>query len=125
SAYVSGPELPRDQRLIQELGSEVESTTTTLQLVVDRLQGPNKNPIWLPPLPTMLPAHEALSDAGEGAPRPGTENNGAGAVVGKAALSSVKMEPLTAAIGLEDLPFEGVQRTYRMDLNRRHWAIVG
>lgn len=125
SAYVSGPELPRDQRLIQELGSEVESTTTTLQLVVDRLQGPNKNPIWLPPLPTMLPAHEALSDAGEGAPRPGTENNGAGAVVGKVALSSVKMEPLTAAIGLEDLPFEGVQRTYRMDLNRRHWAIVG
>ena len=127
SAYVSGPELPRDQRLIQELGSEVESTTTTLQLVVDRLQGPNKNPIWLPPLPTMLPAHEVLADSGEGTPRPGTENNGAGAAASKAAAtsSSRNVEPLTAAIGLEDLPFEGVQRTYRMDLNRRHWAIVG
>lgn len=126
SAYVSGPELPRDQRLIQELGSEVESTTTTLQLVVDRLQGPNKNPIWLPPLPTMLPAHEVLADSGEGTPRPGTENNGTGAAASKAATSSSgNVESLTAAIGLEDLPFEGVQRTYRMDLNRRHWAIVG
>ena len=127
SAYVSGPELPRDQRLIQELGSEVESTTTTLQLVVDRLQGPNKNPIWLPPLPTMLPAHEVLADAGVGTPEAGTNNNGAATATSKAATtsSSVKMEPLTAAIGLEDLPFEGVQRTYRMGLNRRHWAIVG
>ena len=104
----------------------MESTTTTLQLVVDRLQGPNKNPIWLPPLPTMLPAHEVLADSGEGTPRPGTENNGTGAAASKAATSSSgNVESLTAAIGLEDLPFEGVQRTYRMDLNRRHWAIVG
>ena len=125
SAYVSGPELPRDQRLIQELGSEVESTTTTLQLVVERLQGPNKNPIWLPPLPTMLPAHEVLADAGAGTPEGSAGNSGTAAAAGTAAASSVKMEPLTAAIGLEDLPFEGVQRTYRMDLNRRHWAIVG
>ena len=127
SAYVSGPELPRDQRLIQELGSEVESTTTTLQLVVDRLQGPNKNPIWLPPLPTMLPAHEVLAESDTGAPEAGPENTGTGIGAGAAAAasSSVKMEPLTATIGLEDLPFEGVQRTYRMDLNRRHWAIVG
>ncbi|HJD90191.1 MAG TPA: cell division protein FtsK [Corynebacterium urealyticum] len=126
SAYVSGPELPRDQRLIQELGSEVESTTTTLQLVVDRLQGPNKNPIWLPPLPTMLPAHEVLADAGAGTPEGRAGNTGTGTAAGTAAASSsVKVEPLTAAIGLEDLPFEGVQRTYRMDLNRRHWAIVG
>src|SRR5699024_7562659 len=120
SAYVSGPCLPRHQRLIQELGSEVESTTTSLQLVVDRLQGPNKNPIWLPPLPTMLPAHGVLADAGAGTPEGRAGNTGAGTAAGTAAASSaVKVEPLTAATGLEALPFGGGQRTYRMDVHRR------
>ena len=102
SAYVSGPELPRDQRLIQELGTEVKSQTTTLDLVVQRLAAPNRNPIWLPPLPETLPAHQVMNPS--------------------------DVQPLVeyqAVFALEDLPFEGVQRRYALDLRRRHWALVG
>lgn len=97
SAYVSGPELPRDQRLVRRLGTEVEAETTTLQLVVDRLAGPNHNPVWLPPLPEQLPAPDIMEP----------------------------VEPMVARIGLEDLPFEGQQLAYNVDLSRRHWAVVG
>ncbi|WJY73514.1 FtsK/SpoIIIE domain-containing protein [Corynebacterium auriscanis] len=97
SAYVSGPELPRDQRLVRKLGTTVEAETTTLQLVVDRLAGPNHNPVWLPPLPEQLPAPDIMAP----------------------------VEPLVARIALEDLPFEGQQLTYDVDLTRRHWAVVG
>lgn len=97
SAYVSGPELPRDQRLIQALGSEPVASETTLEMVVNRLAGPNSNPIWLPPLPEELPASDVV----------------------------VPAEPCQAVVGLEDLPFEGQQVPYVMDLRRKHWAIVG
>ncbi|MGO3362790.1 MAG: FtsK/SpoIIIE domain-containing protein [Corynebacterium sp.] len=99
SAYVSGPEVPRDQRLICELGVEPESTGTTMELVVDRLAGPNRNPIWLEPLPEILPASTVMTGDGQA--------------------------PLTVNIGLEDLPFDGVQRPFTLDLRRRHWAVVG
>ncbi len=97
SAYVSGPEAPRDQRLVRQLGAEPETVGTTMQLVIDRLAGPNRNPIWLDPLPESLPASEVM---GEDA-------------------------PLTVSLGLEDLPFDGVQRPFVLDLRRRHWAVVG
>ena len=97
SAYVSGPELPRDQRLVRRLGTAVEAETTTLQLVVDRLAGPNRNPVWLPPLPEQLPASDIMQP----------------------------VHPLVAQIGLEDLPFEGQQLAYQVDFSRRHWAVVG
>ncbi|KAB3522882.1 cell division protein FtsK [Corynebacterium sp. zg254] len=97
SAYVSGPELPRDQRLVQLLGSTVTAETTTLDLVVEQLEGPNHNPVWLPPLPETLHAHEVMEPVAPG----------------------------IARIGREDLPFEGLQPTYDIDINRRHWAIVG
>ena len=97
SAYVSGPELPRDQRLVRVLGSTVEAETTTMQMVIDRLEGPNQNPVWLPPLPEDLPASEVME------PR----------------------APGVARIGLEDLPFEGLQVPMDVDLRRKHWAIVG
>ncbi|MBF4552930.1 FtsK/SpoIIIE domain-containing protein [Corynebacterium suicordis] len=97
SAYVSGPELPRDQRLIRRLGMEVESTTTTVELVVDRLAAPTHNQVWLPLLPTHLPAWEILKP----------------------------VDSLQAQVALEDLPFEGEQIPYVVDMNRRHWAIVG
>ena len=97
SAYVSGPELPRDQRLVRVLGSTVEAETTTMRMVIDRLEGPNKNPVWLPPLVEDLPASEVME------PR----------------------APGVARIGLEDLPFEGLQVPLDVDLCRKHWAIVG
>lgn len=102
SAYVSGPEIPTDQRIIRELGVEPETTGTTMDLVVGRLAGPNLNPIWLEPLPTELPASRVL-DTG-----------------------ALRATPaLCVPVGLEDLPFDGVQRPFRVDLRRRHWAIVG
>lgn len=97
SAYVSGPELPRDQRLVRELGATVEAETTTMQMVIDRLEGPNKNPVWLPPLPEDLPASDIMESRAPG----------------------------VARIGLEDLPFEGLQVPLDIDLRRKHWAIVG
>ncbi|HIW91710.1 MAG TPA: cell division protein FtsK [Candidatus Corynebacterium avicola] len=97
SAYVSGPEVPRDQRLVCELGVEPESAGTTMDLVVNELAGPNRHPIWLDPLPERLEAS---------------------AVMGADA-------PLTVSLGLEDLPFDGVQRRFVLDLRRRHWAVVG
>ncbi len=99
AAYVSGPELPKDQRLVQKLGSAPEATQTTLQMVIDKLAAPNENPIWLPPLPEQLAASEVM------APPAGPR--------------------LTACIGLEDLPFEGQQVPYTVDLERRNWAVVG
>lgn len=102
SAYVSGPELPRDQRLIQELGTEVKSQTTTLDLVVQRLAAPNRNPIWLPPLPETLPAHQVMNPS-----------------------DAQPLVEYQAVFALEGLPFEGVQRRYALDLRRQHWALVG
>ncbi|MGO1417496.1 MAG: FtsK/SpoIIIE domain-containing protein [Candidatus Corynebacterium faecigallinarum] len=101
SAYVSGPEVPRDQRLVCELGVEPESAGTTMDLVIDALSGPNKHPIWLDPLPETLAASAVMGDA-------------TGPDV-----------PLTVPLGLEDLPFDGVQRRFVLDLRRRHWAVVG
>ncbi|QFQ03073.1 ESX-1 secretion system protein EccCa1 [Corynebacterium urogenitale] len=97
SAYVSGPELPRDQRLVRRLGVELESTTTTLQMVVNNLQGPTHNQVWLPPLPENLPAWEIIEAE----------------------------QPFVARVGMEDLPFEGEQVPYSIDMTRRHWAVVG
>ena len=97
AAYVSGPELPRDQRLIQVLGSTMKAESTTLDVVVGQLEGPNTNPIWLAPLPHQLPAHQVME----------------------------AIAPGIARIGLEDLPFEGTQPAYDVDINRKHWAIVG
>lgn len=97
SAYVSGPELPRDQRLIRRLGTEVESTTTTVDLVVNRLAGPTHNQVWLPPLPTQLPAWDVMNGAA----------------------------PMHARVAMEDLPFEGQQIAYEVDISRKHWAVVG
>lgn len=105
SAYVSGPEAPLDSRLVRELGVEPEAAGTTMDLVVDRLAGPNDNPIWLDPLPEMLPASAVMG---------GDEPGGTGGA-----------EPLTVRLGLEDLPFDGVQRPCVVDLRRRHWAVVG
>lgn len=102
SAYVSGPEAPLDSRLVRELGAEPEATGTTMDLVVDRLAGPNDNPIWLDPLPELLPASAVMADTTEQSPA-----------------------PLTARLGLEDLPFDGIQRPFVLDLRRRHWAVVG
>jgi S-DNA-T family DNA segregation ATPase FtsK/SpoIIIE len=101
SAYVSGPEVPADRRIIRELGVEPEATGTTMDLVVDRLAGPNLRPIWLDPLPTDLPASRLL---------------------GAAEHDSV---PLCVPVALEDLPFDGEQRRLDIDLRRRHWAVVG
>ena len=100
AAYVSGPESPLDSRLVRELGVEPESTGTTMELVIDRLAGPNRTPIWLEPLPEQLPASAVMG--GDGA-----------------------TAPLTVRLGLEDLPFDGVQRPFVLDLRRRHWAVVG
>lgn len=97
SAYVSGPEVPRDQRLVRRLGTEVESTTTTVDLVVDRLSGPIHNQVWLPPLPESLPAWEVMEAE----------------------------QPYRARVAMEDLPFEGEQVPYSVDISRRHWAVVG
>ena len=97
SAYVSGPELPRDQRLVRTLGAEVTAETTTLQMVIDRLEGPNLNPVWLPPLPEVLAASEIMTPVRSG----------------------------VARVGMEDLPFEGTQVPLDVDINRKHWAIVG
>ncbi|MGP9722417.1 FtsK/SpoIIIE domain-containing protein [Corynebacterium sp. AOP40-9SA-29] len=101
SAYVSGPEVPLDSRLVRELGVELEAAGTTMELVIDRLAGPNRNPIWLEPLPELLPA-SAVMGSGD-----------------------THIEPLTVHLGLEDLPFDGVQRPCVLDLRRRHWAVVG
>lgn len=101
SAYVSGPEVPLDSRLVRELGVEPEAAGTTMELVVDRLAGPNRNPIWLEPLPELLPA-SAVMGAGD-----------------------TRADALTVHLGLEDLPFDGVQRPCVLDLRRRHWAVVG
>lgn len=109
AAYVSGPEVPADRRIIRELGVEPEAAGTTMDLVVDRLAGPNLNPIWLAPLPTVLPASDLLA---------GTGTTGAG----DPAAAPV---PLCVPVGLEDLPFDGVQRPCTVDLRRRHWAVVG
>ena len=100
SAYVSGPEVPADRRIIRELGVEPEATGTTMELVVDQLAGPNLNPIWLEPLPTLLPASDLLGDLSDPV-------------------------PLCVPVGLEDLPFDGEQRRVDLDLRRRHWAVVG
>ncbi|HIW96508.1 MAG TPA: DUF87 domain-containing protein [Candidatus Corynebacterium gallistercoris] len=97
SAYVSGPELPRDQRLVRPLGAEVTADTTTMTMVIDRLAGPNANPVWLPPLPEALGASQIMAP----------------------------QQPGIARIGLEDLPFEGKQVPLDVDVNRKHWAIVG
>ncbi|RAV34418.1 FtsK/SpoIIIE domain-containing protein [Corynebacterium heidelbergense] len=97
AAYVSGPELPRDQRVIRALGAQPEATKTTLDMVVDRLAAPNTNPIWLPPLPTVLRAPEVV--------RP--------------------VATLCARVGVEDLPFDGKQVPYDVDLTRKHWVVVG
>ncbi|MDN6705134.1 FtsK/SpoIIIE domain-containing protein [Corynebacterium glyciniphilum] len=101
AAYVSGPEAPLDSRLVRELGVEPESAGTTMDLVIDRLEGPNRTPIWLEPLPELLPASAVM---GEPDPPP---------------------VALTVRLGLEDLPFDGVQRAFLLDLRRRHWAVVG
>ena len=97
SAYVSGPELPRDQRLVRRLGTEVESTSTTLDLVIDRLAAPTHNQVWLPPLPNRLRAWDVNAEG----------------------------SPMQAFVALEDLPFEGQQIPYAVDMSRRHWAVVG
>lgn len=102
SAYVSGPEVPADRRIIRELGVEPEATGTTMDLVVDRLAGPNLRPIWLDPLPTELPASRLLGDHATG-----------------------ESTPLCVPVALEDLPFDGEQRRLDIDLRRRHWAVVG
>ncbi|WP_420099759.1 FtsK/SpoIIIE domain-containing protein [Corynebacterium sp.] len=99
AAYVSGPEAPLDARVVRELGVEPEAAGTTMELVIDRLAGPNRNPIWLDPLPELLPAS---------------------AVMGATAVPA-----LTVPLGLEDLPFDGIQRPCVVDLRRRHWAVVG
>lgn len=101
SAYVSGPELPRDQRLVRYVGQQMESSTTTVDVVVQRLAGSTHNPVWLPPLPTHLHAWELL-------------NNDAAAEC-----------PYSAVVAVEDLPFEGQQIPYRVDISRKHWAVVG
>jgi S-DNA-T family DNA segregation ATPase FtsK/SpoIIIE len=106
AAYVSGPEMPADRRLIRELGTVAEAAGTTTDLVVDRLAGPNRNPVWLPPLPAELAASEMLGGSPEQRTVPVTV-------------------PLTVPLGLEDLPFDGVQRPFVLDLRRRHWAVVG
>lgn len=98
SAYVSGPELPQDQRLVRRLGSTVEATATTAELVIDKLAGSTHNQVWLPPLPEVLPAWDVLS---------------------------AEEAPGVARVGLEDLPFEGQQVAYCVDITRRHWAVVG
>ncbi|QNH96553.1 FtsK/SpoIIIE domain-containing protein [Corynebacterium anserum] len=97
SAYVSGPELPQDQRMVRRLGVEVQSTMTTQQRVIEQLAGPTHKLVWLPPLPEILPAHEVMEPEA----------------------------PMVARVGLEDLPFEGEQVGYSVDLSRRHWAVVG
>ncbi|WP_052539629.1 FtsK/SpoIIIE domain-containing protein [Corynebacterium glyciniphilum] len=101
AAYVSGPEAPLDSRVVRELGVEPESAGTTMDLVIDRLAGPNRMPIWLEPLPELLPASAVMGD-------PATSDTA-----------------LTVRLGLEDLPFDGVQRPFVLDLRRRHWAVVG
>lgn len=100
AAYVSGPEHPADRRLIRELGRPPAATGTTTDIVLDRESGPNRNPVWLPPLPAVLPASDLLGSADS-------------------------VTPLTVPLGLEDLPFDGVQRPFTLDLRRRHWALVG
>ncbi|RRO91708.1 cell division protein FtsK [Corynebacterium bovis] len=97
AAYVSGPEHPRERRVVRPLGSEPEATRSTFDLVVDSLAGPCRHPVWLPPLPAELPASAVV----------------------------VESEPLTAVVAREDLPFEGRQRPFTMDLRRRHWIVVG
>lgn len=105
AAYVSGPEIPTDRRIIRELGDEPEPAGTTMDLVVDRLAGPNTNPIWLAPLPTSLPASRLLGPTGTA--------------------DSPPVTPLVVPVGTVDLPFDGIQRDFVVDLRRRHWAIVG
>lgn len=108
AAYVSGPELPKDQRLVRELGSSVTSNTTTLELVIDRLAGPNLNPVWLPPLPRVLPAHQVMAE-GVDETQPGVAHPG----------------HMVARVGLEDRPFEGEQVPFDVDISRKHWVVVG
>lgn len=70
---------------------------TTQQRVVDQLAGPTHKLVWLPPLPETLAAHEVMEP----------------------------QSPMVARVGMEDLPFEGEQVAYSVDLSRRHWAVVG
>lgn len=98
SAYVSGPEVPQDQRLVRPLGATVDSTATTLEVVVEALAGPNQNPVWLPPLPQHLQAASVMHRT---------------------------QTPGVAWIGLEDKPFEGEQVPYAVDIRRKHWIVVG
>jgi S-DNA-T family DNA segregation ATPase FtsK/SpoIIIE len=119
AAYVSGPEAPLDSRLVRELGVEPEAAGTTMDLVIDRLAGPNRTPIWLEPLPELLPASAVMGD--------GVTSGAAGAAAGAAAAgpTPTAQTALTVRLGLEDLPFDGVQRPFVLDLRRRHWAVVG
>lgn len=109
SAYVSGPQTPADRGPVRELGAGQESTGTVMELVIDRLAGPNLNPIWLEPLPVDLPASLLLGENRTW----GTGTNGTGP----------DLRPVP--VGLEDLPFDGVQKPCEVDLRRRHWAVVG
>jgi S-DNA-T family DNA segregation ATPase FtsK/SpoIIIE len=116
AAYVSGPEAPLDSRLVRELGVEPEAAGTTMDLVIDRLAGPNRTPIWLEPLPELLPASAVMGD--------GAESGGEGTTAATQAAQAAQ-PALTVRLGLEDLPFDGVQRPFVLDLRRRHWAVVG
>jgi S-DNA-T family DNA segregation ATPase FtsK/SpoIIIE len=70
----------------------------------------------LEPLPELLPASAVMGD--------GAESGGEGTTAATQAAQAAQ-PALTVRLGLEDLPFDGVQRPFVLDLRRRHWAVVG
>lgn len=112
SAYVSGAGTLAEQSIIEELGVIPEATASIMDQVINRLAGPNHMPIWLEPLPAQLPASAILGtiDRKDGSQDVATMSSSSALVV---------------PVGLEDLPFDGVQRPLTVDLRRRHWIVVG
>lgn len=73
---------------------------TTADVVIDALAGPNRHPVWLPPLPAMVPAATLMA-------------------------GDPPAEPLHMPLALEDKPFDGVQTPWMLDVTRKNWVFVG